>query len=141
MQKPESTPLADMIQRGAERQGGVYGLDDMLEFVNDNDIADIAALDEHFKGMIHERENIGNALKPIDRKIAELDEHIKQSGIYQQYESYKKKHDKLNAEHKKLSKEKGFGAKCKAEKALETANHYYETNRMEITLCTTQNAT
>ena len=94
-------------------------------------------IDEHFKGMIGERMSIGNALKPIDRKIAELDEHIKQSGVYQQYESYKKKHDMLNAEHKKLSKEKGFGAKGKSQKALDTANHYYETNRMEITLCTT----
>ena len=92
-------------------------------------------MDEHFKGMIGERVSIGNQLKPIDKKIAELDEHIKQSGIYQQYESYKKKYDKLNAEHKKLSKETGFGAKRKAQNALDTANHYYETNRMEITLC------
>jgi len=136
MQKPESSPLADMIQRGAERRGGVYGLNDMLALINDNDIMDIADLDEHFKGMIHERESIGNALKPIDRKIAELDEHIKQSGIYQQYHSYKVKYDKLNTEHKTLAKAKGFGAERKAQKALDTANAYHENNRMEITLCT-----
>jgi len=137
MQKPESTPLADMVQRGAERRGGVYGLDDMLALVNDNDIMDIAGLDDYFGGMIGERVSIGNQLKPIDNRLKELDEHIKQSGIYQQYESYKKKYDKLNAEHKKLSKETGFGAKKKTQNALDTANQYYETNRMEITLCTT----
>jgi len=137
MQKPEPSPLADMVQRGAERRGGAYGLDDMLALVNDNDIMDMQGLDDYFGGMIGERVSLSNALKPIDKKLAELDEHIKQSGIYQQYESYKKKHDKLAAEHKKLLKETGFGAKRKAQNALDTANQYYESNRMEITLCTT----
>jgi len=137
MQNTAPPTLADIISSIAQRRGGIYGLENMLEFCTANNIMDMAGLDDKFKSMISEQSRISNELKPIDKKLAELDEHIKQSGIYQKYHSYKAKYDKLNAEHKTLSKEKGFGAWRKAQKALDAANHYYETNRMEITLCTT----
>ena len=132
----DTPTLADIIQSIAQRRGGIYGLDDMVELCTANNIMDMAGLDDCFGGMIKERVRIGNELKPIEKRLELLDEHIKQSGIYQQYHSHKTKYDKLKAEHKKLSKETGFGAKRKAQNALDAANHYHETNRMEITLCT-----
>ena len=77
---------------------------------------------------------LGQKLNMIDKRIKTLDEHIKQAGVYNQYGGFKAKYDRLCAEHKALEKASGFGAKRKVQKALDTANEYYENHRMELTL-------
>ena len=78
--------------------------------------------------MIGRQQSIRDKLKPIDRRLKTLDEHIKHSGNYKAYRGKKAQYDKLYAQYKTLKKEKGFGAERKAQKALNTANEYYENN-------------
>jgi hypothetical protein len=73
-------------------------------------------------------------LKPIDRRLKTLDEHIKQSGIYKVHRGKKAQYEKLYAQYTTLAKATGFGAERKAQKALAAANEYYETYRSEITM-------
>jgi len=138
MANTEPPTLADVISNILERRGGAYALKsaaNMLNFLTRNGIMDMAGLDDYFKGMIGERLRIGNELKPIQRRLDTLDEHIKQAEIYKQYRSYKARYDSLYAEYTTAQKAQGFFTERKAKKALDTANEYYEANRMEISLC------
>ena len=56
------------------------------------------------------------------------------SGNIKTYRSYKTKYEKLYADYKEIKKVGGIFAERKAQKALDGANAYYESNRMEITL-------
>jgi len=73
-------------------------------------------------------------LKPIDRRLKTLDEHIKHSGNYKAYRGKKVQYEKLYAQYTTLAKTTGFGAERKAQKALTAANEYYETYRTEIAM-------
>ena len=90
----EPPALADMIQdilsRKAQdgksnRSQSLYNLKDaanMLNFLTRNQIKDMAGLDDCFGNMIGRQQDIRESLKPIDRRIKTLDEHIKQTDIY-----------------------------------------------------------
>ena len=146
VENTETPTLADYIQdilsRKAQsgkssRSQSLYNLKDasnMLNFLTVNKIMDVAGLDEKFKSMIGEQFDIRDKLKPIDRRLKTLDEHIKHSGNYKAYRGKKVQYDKLYAQYKILKKEKGFGAERKAQKALAAANEYYETYRTEIAM-------
>jgi len=73
-------------------------------------------------------------LKPIDRRLKTLDEHIRHSGNYKGYRGHKAQYEKLYAQYQTIKKSGGFGAERKAQKALDTTNEYYETYRNEITM-------
>ena len=134
--------IGDILSRKAQagkssRSQSLYNLKDasnMLNFLTVNKIMDVAGLDEKFKSIIGEQFDIRDKLKPIDRRLKTLDEHIKHSGNYKAYRGKKVQYDKLYAQYKIIKKEKGFGAERKAQKALNTANEYYENNRPQITL-------
>jgi len=120
MQNTEPPTLADVIRNILERRGGVYALKEaaaMLNFLTENSIKDVPDLDSFFKGMITRRTTLRDKLKPIERKLETLNKHIEQAEYYKEFRGFKAKHDKLTAEHKKLSNEKGFGAGRKAKKA------------------------
>jgi len=91
-------------------------------------------LNEYFKSMFDKQFAIRDELKPIERRMKTLDEHIRHSGNYKAYRKFKAKYENLYAEYKTLKKATGFGAERKAQKALEAANEYYETYRSEITM-------
>jgi len=111
--------LADVIQgilSRREQQGGsgyyqsignLKAAAKMFNFLQENQIMDMAGLDDCFGGMIGRQQDIQDELKPIDRRLKTLDEHIRHSGNYKGY---------------------------RGQKALDTTNEYYETYRNEITM-------
>ncbi len=105
-----------------------------MNYIRDNNIQSLPDFRDKVGEFYARQVALGQWLNKIDRRMKMLDEHIKQAGIYKQYGGIKAKYDKLCAEHKTLEKASGFGAKRKAQKALDTANEYYEAHRMELTL-------
>ena len=106
----------------------------MLSFLQENKIMDMDGLNDYFKSMFDKQFAIRDELKPIERRMKTLDEHIRHSGNYKAYRKFKAKYEKLYAEYKTLRKATGFGAARKAQKALDTANKYHETYRNEIAI-------
>ena len=77
---------------------------------------------------------IRDKLRATERRAKTLDEHLKHSGNYKAYRGHKAKYEKLYAEYTAIKKAGGLFSERKAQKALDAANDYYESNRMEITL-------
>ena len=98
----EPPTLADYIQGILSRKvqtgkpgysQSLYNLKDaakMLNFLQTNNIMDMAGLDEKFKSMIGEQLDIQGKLKPVERRLATLKKHIEQSDIYFKYRGKKK---------------------------------------------------
>jgi len=98
----EPPTLADYIQSILSRKAqagksgysqSLYNLKDaakMLNFLQANNIMDMAGLDEKFKSMIGEQLDIQGRLKPVERRLATLKKHIGQSDIYFKYKGKKK---------------------------------------------------
>ena len=61
----------------------------MLNFLQTNNISDMAGLDEKFSSMIGEQMDIRDKLKPVDRRLATLKKHIEQADIYLTYKGKK----------------------------------------------------
>jgi ATP-dependent exoDNAse (exonuclease V) alpha subunit len=146
MANTEPPTLADVISNILERkqteQSGRYGTinnlklaANMLNFLTRNNIMDTAGLDDYLRGMIRKQFDISDKLKPIERRLTTLDEHLQQSENYKEYRSYKAQYDKLCAEHQTLKNARGLGVGRKAQKALDVANAYYETFRQQVSLC------
>ena len=107
MKTTESPSLADYIQEILYRQAQdgksahsqtLYNLKDaanILTFLTRHDIMNIVGLDKVFGDMFSKQQDIREELKPIERRIKTLDEHIKQSGNYKGYRSYKAQYEKL----------------------------------------------
>ncbi len=97
----EPPTLADYIQGILSRRAregksqvsqSIYNLKDaakMLNFLQANNIMDMAGLDEKFKSMIGEQLDIQHKLKPIDRRLGTLKKHIEQAEIYFKYKGEK----------------------------------------------------
>jgi ATP-dependent exoDNAse (exonuclease V) alpha subunit len=119
------------------RYGTIHNLKAAAEIVNfltANKITDMAGLAEKLSTMTDKQFDIRDELKKVERRIKTLDEHISHSGNFKGYRKEKAQYEKLDSEYRAIKKAGGFGAERKAKKALEAANHYYETHRMEITL-------
>ncbi len=98
----EPPTLADYIQSILSRKAqagksgysqSLYNLKDaakILNFLQQNQIQDMAGLDEKFKSMIGEQLDIQGKLKPVERRLATLKKHIEQSDIYFKYRGKKK---------------------------------------------------
>ena len=90
----ETPTLADYIQDilsrkaqegKSDRSQTLYNLKDaanMLNFLTHHKIMDIAGLDKVFGDMFGRQQAIRDKLKPIDRRLKTLDEHIRQAEIY-----------------------------------------------------------
>ena len=97
----EPPTLADYIQGILSRRAregksqvsqSLYNLKDaakMLNFLQANNIMDMAGLDEKFKSMIGEQLDIQHKLKPVDRRLGTLKKHIEQADIYFKYKGKK----------------------------------------------------
>jgi hypothetical protein len=141
MQNTEPPTFADIVSNILSRRQGNYntasGLkqaSNIVNFLTANSISDMAGLETHVKAMMGKRAAIRDELKAIEKRATVLDEHIRHSGNYKSYYKYKAQYEKLYAEYQSIKKAGGFGAGRKAQKALDTANDYYESNRMEIVL-------
>ena len=142
----EPPTLADIITNILERReqtgersryGAIHNLKaaaNILNFLTSNKIYDMAGLAEKLDAMTDKQYAIREELKPIDRRIKTLDEHIKNSGNYKAYRPQKARYEKLYAQYEAVKKSGGFGAERRAQKALDAANEYRESHRMEITL-------
>lgn len=98
----EPPTLADYIQSILSRKAqagklgysqSIYNLKDlakMLNFLQQNQIRDMAGLDENFKSMIGAQMYIQGELKTAERRLATLKKHIGQSDIYFKYKGKKK---------------------------------------------------
>ena len=90
----EPPTLADYIQGILSRKAqagksgysqSLYNLKDaakMLNFLQANNIMDMAGLDEKFKSMIGEQLDIQGKLKPVERRLGTLKKHLEQADIY-----------------------------------------------------------
>lgn len=97
----EPPTLADYIQSILSRKAqagkssvsqSVYNLKDaanMLNFLTAHNVMDMAGLDECFSGMIDRQMDIRDKLKPIERRLATLAEHIRQADLYMKYKGKK----------------------------------------------------
>ena len=97
-------------------------------------IYEMAGLAAHLDTMTDKQYAIREELKKVECRLATLDEHIKHSGNYKAYRPKKAQYEKLYAQYTTIQKAGGLFAERKAQKALDAANEFYETNRMEITL-------
>ena len=97
----EPPTLADYIQGILSRRAregksqvsqSIYNLKDaakMLNFLQANNIMDMAGLDEKFKSMIGEQLDIQGKLKPVERRLGTLKKHLEQADIYFKYKGKK----------------------------------------------------
>ena len=101
MENTEPPTLADVIQGILARRvqtgksdryqaiGNLKAAAKMLNFLQQNQIMDMAGLDEKFTSMIGEQIDIRDELKPIDRRMATLKKHIEQVDIYLKHKGKK----------------------------------------------------
>ncbi len=121
----EPLTLADVIQGILARReqsgksdryqaiGDLKVAEKMLNFLTTNSIKDMAALEEKVQSMYGKQFDIRDKLKPIERRLKVLDEHIKNVDTYMQY--------------------RGIYRTYKQQKP-KTQEVFADTHRMEITL-------
>ncbi|MCQ4863600.1 MobA/MobL family protein [Pseudoflavonifractor phocaeensis] len=105
-----------------------------FNFLTANSITDMAGLDGKLQTMADKQFAIRDKLKSTERRQKTLDEHLRHGGNYKAYRGQKAQYEKLYAQYRAIKKAGGFGAERKAQKALDTANAYYDTHRTEIVL-------
>lgn len=105
-----------------------------FNFLTANSITDMAGLDGKLQTMADKQFAIRDKLKSTERRQKTLDEHLRHGGNYKAYRGQKAQYEKLYAQYRAIKKAGGFGAERKAQKALDTANAYYDAHRTEIVL-------
>jgi len=142
----EPPTLADVItnvlnqreQNGERsRYGSIHNLKaaaNILNFLTDNNITDMSGLNEKLDTMKDKQYTIREELKKAERRVKTLDEHLWHGGNFKKYRGQKSHYEKLYSEYQTIKNAGGLFAERKAQKALDFANSYYESNRMEITL-------
>jgi hypothetical protein len=137
------TTLADVLNEilsGGENKNRYRQIADLklaaktLSFIQQHKVTNIAELREAVGGFYGRQLAISDKLKPIDRRLKTLDEHIRHSENFKSYRGYKAQYEKLYTEYKTAQKGTGLFAERKAQKALDTANEYRETYRTEIAM-------
>jgi hypothetical protein len=147
MQKPETPKqpmLYDVVQNILNRQAqvgksqhyqNIYNLKSsakMLNFLSANNIKDMAGLERTVKSMHGKLSDVRYKLKPVERRLKTLDEHIKQSENYKENKPIKRKYDELHSEYSAAKKATGLFARRNEEKARIACNEYYENHRPEL---------
>jgi hypothetical protein len=110
----------------------LQGAAKVLNFLTSNNISSLAELREKVGDYYDRQFAVGDKLKPVKRRIKTLDEHIKYADNFKKYRGHKAQYDKLYAEYKTAKKSTGFFAEGKAQKTLNTADEYRESNHAEI---------
>ncbi len=128
MENTTPPTLADVVTGILDRQGlsGITNLktaSQMLAFLQENQIMDMAGLEGKIKSMLHRQVDIREKLKPLERRLKTLDEHIKQADIYLKYKSV---HSQYRQE-KNSKKKEAFAETHRTEISLyETAAAYLD---------------
>lgn len=74
----------------------------MLNFLQQNRIMDMTGLEKKVEAMYGKQFDIRDKLKPIERRLKVLDEHIKQTKIYTQYYNIYRKYIQQKPKNKEL---------------------------------------
>jgi hypothetical protein len=106
----------------------------MLIFIQQHNVTNITELRGAVGDFYGRQLALGDRLKPIERRIKTLDEHLRQSENFKANRKIAGQYNALNAEAKTAEKVTGLFAKSKAEKAHNTSHSFYEIHRAEITL-------
>ena len=128
--------VTDILKR--QGQSGISRLKEasqMLLFLQQNEIYDMAALEKKVSSMYGAVQSLREKMKPLERRIKTLDEHLRQSEIFKTHRKVKAKYDELYSLYESARKETGILAERKAQKALADANAYYDVNSADIILC------
>ena len=129
--------VSDILNQKSVNQSNFYNLKaaaSMLVFLQDNNIRDIADLENKVDSMHGRISELRENLKPVERRLKTLDEHIKQGEIYKKHRGIAKDYNALYADYETANKSTGIFAKRKAEKALEFANNFYRSHESEMIL-------
>jgi len=109
MKSPQSA-LADVVEdilqreRQAKRPSDVRAVErsnHALELLRKHEIQDMAGLQAHLADMYREIDAVLVEMKPIDRKIGQLTEHIRQAGIRKKYRPIYEKYKVLKPRKQK----------------------------------------
>jgi transcriptional accessory protein Tex/SPT6 len=93
----------------------------MLSFLQENQIMDMAGLQEKLKSMYSKNDILMMKMKPLERRLRELPEHIKQAGYYQEFRDIYREYKQL----KRPKKQEAFRDSCHREITLyEAADRY-----------------
>jgi hypothetical protein len=95
------------------------------ESLQENQIVDMAELEEKIRSMHGKQFDIRDKLKPVERRLKTLDEHIKQSDIYLQYRDIYKKY-----KEQPPKKQEAFAEAHRMEITLYEAANSYLTEHM-----------
>jgi hypothetical protein len=107
---------------------------EILIFLQENGITEVTQLGKKMSDLIGETFVAGDKLKRIDRRLKTLDRHIGQGENFRKYRRINGRNNALREQYEAAKKQTGFGAGKRAQKALDTANEFYESNRTELTL-------
>jgi len=92
----------------------------MLNFLQENEIKDMAGLEEKVKSMYEKQFDIRDKLKPVERRLKALDEHIHQATMYMRHKAVYRQY-----QEQKRKKQEAFAEKHRAEISLfESADRY-----------------
>jgi len=109
---PEVPTLADVIsdilnrreQTGQQsRYGAINNLKQaaaMLNFLTENNIMDMAGLENHLISMHNRQATVLDKLKPMECRLKTLDEHIKQANLYREHSPIHRVYQQQNSKHK-----------------------------------------
>ena len=106
----------------------------MLNFLDKNKMYSLSDLEAKVASMHDKVEQLREDMKPVVRRINTLKEHLRHSENFKKYRKIKQQYDELYSLYKIAQNAKGFGAKRKEQKALNTFNAYVEEHRPEITM-------
>jgi hypothetical protein len=131
--------LADVISEILTRQGQsgasrLKAASHALSFLPENRIADMDGLERKVKSMYGRFQSVRDELKPVERRLKTLDEHLARSADFKNCRKFKRRCDELRSLCAAAKKETGLLAERKARKALEAANEYRETHRAELAM-------
>jgi TolA-binding protein len=137
--KMEQPSLADVITEILHRQGQsgltrIRNAAEVLVFLQRNDIYDMEDLERKVDAMQGDVHRLLEDMKPLNRRIGTLKEHIRQSENYKEHRKLKRQYDVLYTTYTTARNATGFLAERKAKKALEAANDFYESNRAGLIL-------
>ncbi|GHU35038.1 hypothetical protein FACS1894105_02940 [Clostridia bacterium] len=105
-----------------------------LNFITEHKISDLAELADAVGDLYGAQIAMNDKLKPIERRIKTLDEHLRHSENFKQHCKIAAQYGKLYAEYETAKKATGLFAKLKADKAHAAAQDFYESYRTEMTL-------
>jgi hypothetical protein len=117
-----------------QANSNIQSMSQMMVFFDKYDIESVTDLSRVVSEMRGDYEKVRADLKKNERRLATLNEHLKNSEDFKANRKVAATLDKLSAEVKAIEKAGGFFAKSKADKARRSAQEYYETHRAEINL-------